>query len=215
MMKRRSTRSGFTLFEVVISLSLLGLVLGSAAMVSRTAGSAERTSAANHRLEQNLHRALERAADEIAATGVDHLTPDPIEGLAYDDLEYQPVIGFTGVTPDLGPACQLLVRIEGGEVQDGNDNDGDGLVDERDLILVQDVGGADEREVVLCHGVLEYLEGETFDGADENGNDLEDEPGFHIERNGEVITLRLSLGGQGLNGQVLIRTAELDVRMRN
>ena len=74
MIEPRKSRQGFTLIEIVISIGLLGIVLGSAAMVSRTGGAAHRTATAVQALEQNLHRALERAADEIAATGVDHFT---------------------------------------------------------------------------------------------------------------------------------------------
>jgi len=214
-MRLPHARGGFTLLEMTIALSLLGVALTSAAMVSKTGGDAHQTTTAIQGLEQNLHRALERAASEIALSGVDHLTPDPLEGLAYDDIEFQAVVGFTGAVPDLGPVSQLVTQLETGEVLDDADNDGDGLVDERDLLLIQDVYGGDRRQVVLCHGVLEYLEGETFDGADENGNLLEDEPGFHIERNGNVLTLRLSLGSQAPNGQILIRTAELDTRMHN
>lgn len=212
---RSIQRAGFTLIEMSIALSCLGVALASAAMVSNTGSSAHRATASIQRLEQNLHRALERAAWELAATGGDHLEPNPVDGLAYDDLEFQAVIGFTGTNPDLGPTSQLVAELEAGEVQDGIDNDGDGLVDERNLVLVRDVDGPNEQRVVICHGVLEFLEGETFDGTDENGNGLEDEPGFHLERNGNVITIRLSLGSQDPDGRVFVRTAELDTRMRN
>jgi len=203
------------MLEVVIAAALLCMALASAAMVSQTGSGAYRTNQAIGALEQTLHRALEQASGQIAATGIDHLEPDPLEGLAYGDLQLQPVVDYTEAGPVLGPTNQLLTQMEAGELADGVDNDGDGLVDERDLLLIRDVGGPNEKRVVLCHGVLEYLEGETFDGTDENDNQLEDEPGFHLERNGNVITLRLSGGHQDPRGEVMVRTAEMSVRMRN
>jgi prepilin-type N-terminal cleavage/methylation domain-containing protein len=209
------SKGGFTLLEMTMAMTIMGVALAGAAMVSKSGSEAYRTGAATTQLEQNLHRALLRAADEISATGAALLVPDPLEGLAYDDLYFQPVIGFSGASPDLGPSNRLVAELEPSEAPDGIDNDGDGLVDERELVLVRDAGGAGEQRVVLCRGVLEYLEGETFNGADDNGNGIEDEPGFHFERNGNVMTIRLSLGGQDHLGRVFVRTAELDARMRN
>ena len=146
---------------------------------------------------------------------MNYLDPDPIQGLPYQGLEYQVVTGYTGTTPDLSSTRQIVAEAEAGDAPDGIDNDGDGLIDERALVFIRDVGLATQRRIVLCKGVLEYLEGETFNGADDNLNGLEDEPGFHLERNGDVITIRLSVGKQGPGGVTLVRTAELDVRLRN
>ena len=212
---RVNKRSGFSLVEMTIAVSILGVALGSAAMVSKTGGDAHQTNAAIQSLENSLNQSLARLATELASCGVNHLNPDPIEGLPYQDLDYQVVVGYTDTTPDLSATRQIVAEAEGGDANDGIDNDGDGLIDERTLVLVRDVGLATERRVVLCKGVLEYLEGETFNGDDDNGNVLEDEPGFHLERNGRVITIRLSVGKQGPGGLTLVRTAELDVRLRN
>ncbi|MFT7678177.1 MAG: prepilin-type N-terminal cleavage/methylation domain-containing protein [Planctomycetota bacterium] len=208
-------RAGFTLVEMTIAVSILGVALTSAAMVSKTGGDAHQTNAAVQSLENSLSQSISRIAGELALSGMDHLDPDPIEGLPYQDLDYQVVVGYTDTAPDLSVTRQIVAEAEAGDANDGIDNDGDGLIDERTLLMVRDVGLATERRVVLCNGVLEYLEGETFDGADENGNGLEDEPGFHLERNGDVITIRLSVGKQGPGGVTLVRTAELDVRLRN
>ena len=209
------THSGFTVVELVISVTILGLALSSAAIVSKTGNDAHRASTAVQAVEQTLQSALERAAAELATTGADHLEPDPVEGLAYDDVEFQAVVGQTDGEPDLGDTSQLVMELDNGEFDDGVDNDGDGLVDERRLVLVRDVGGADEQRVVLCRGVLEYLEGEDGNGVDDNDNGLVDEPGFHLERDGDVLTLRLSIAEMGPQGTLLVRTAELDTRMRN
>lgn len=208
-------QSGFTLVEIVLAIGLLSVVLGGAAMVSQTGADAQRSMTAVAALEQNLQRSLQRAAAELTTSGVGLLQPDPVEGLAYDDLDFQQIIGQTDGVADPGPTQQLVTELEPGEFDDGLDNDGDGLVDERRLLLIRDPGGDDEQRVVLCSGVLELLDGELANGLDDNGNEVEDEPGFHLERNGSVLTLRMSLGVRGMGGDVLVRTSQLDVRLRN
>jgi len=42
-----------------------------------------------------------------------------------------------------------------------------------------------------------------------------DEAGFDIERNGDVLTLRLTVAGTDFRGQAMTRTAETAVRLRN
>lgn len=208
-------RAGFTIVELLIAVALLGLALSGAAMVSRSGSEVHRTSVAVQDVEQRLHRALEQVSGALTTAGADYLVPTPVEGLAYGSLQFQQVIGHTGTTPDLGPTIELATEIEGNEADNGADDDGDGLVDERELVLTLDVGGANEQRVKLVSGVLELLEGESSDGLDENGNGLVDEPGFHLERNGDVVAVRLSIGDQDPQGRLVVRTAELDIRMRN
>ena len=88
-------------------------------------------------------------------------------------------------------------------------------MDEGVLVLVRNVGLTSQQRVVLCHNVRELLEGEIANGIDDNGNLLDDEPGFFIQKAGRVVTIRLSIEGISPQGQVLVRTAESSARMRN
>jgi len=212
---QRRQQSGFTLLEVVIAAGILSIALAGAAMVSRTGNEAHETGAATQALERVAHGALERVASELARTSADSLEPDPVEGLAYSDLEFQAVLGQADGVPVLDETSRLLCELDSGELNDGVDNDGDGLIDEQRLVLVRRTGSPDEQRVVLCRGVLEYFEGETFNGLDDNGNSIADEPGFHLERDGSILTTRISVGKRGPQGRVLVRSVELATRMRN
>ena len=110
---------------------------------------------------------------------------------------------------------RLELRYEDDEVDDGIDNDGDGVVDEGVLVLIQDWMGPTEQEVVLCHGVREFLEGETPNMLDDNGNGLIDERGFSVDLDGENLTFRLSLERVDASGNTVIRTLESSVWLRN
>ena len=58
-------RTGFTLIEMTIAMSILGVALTSAAMVSKTGGDAHQTNAAVQSLENSLSLALERISSEL------------------------------------------------------------------------------------------------------------------------------------------------------
>lgn len=216
-MRIRSTthrRAGFTIVELALAMGVLGLALGLAGMVTRTGTAAYRSAEAGRQLEQNLHRALDIVITELEATGSDFLDPTPVDGLAYKTIEYQHLLlQGTDVLP--GPTSRLAFEYETGEIDDGLDNNGNGLVDEGVLVLVRNVGLTSQQRVVLCHGVRELLEGEIANGIDDNGNLLDDEPGFFIQIRGRVVTIRLSIEGIGPQGQILVRTAESSARMRN
>ena len=195
---------------------LLVLALGSVAMMSSTTESAYKTASAALQIEQNLHRALQRTANELATTGPGYLNPpNPAQGLAFSQLDFQRVTGNNGAAATLGSMDRIAMELAEGELDDGIDNDGDGLVDEQSLVMRTNVGTADEKRIVLCNHVLEFLEGENENGADDNGNLLADEPGFHFVRTGDVLTLRLSAAGFDHMGFMITRTAEVVVRMRN
>ena len=110
---------------------------------------------------------------------------------------------------------QLEYQLEPGELLDDIDNDGDGLVDEGAVVLTRDPAGPNEISVIICRNVREYFEGETLDLADENGNGLVDEPGFHIERMGDQLAIRLTVEDVDRRGDVVTQSAEALIRIRN
>lgn len=212
--RRDGPRSAFTAVELLLAVTLLGLMLASAAQVVTKSSDAYRTNRAIRRLEQRAHKALDRVLTELAATGVGYLDPPTVEGIPYTVLEYDTVL-LQGTIAVAGPTSRLSLEMEAGEVDDGVDNNGNGLVDDRILVLTRDVGGPAEQRVVLCRGVRELLEGELPDGLDNNGNVLGDEPGFHLVRNGRALTVRLTLEGIGPQGEPLACTLETSAMMRN
>lgn len=212
-------RAGFTLIEVAISVSILGLLMAIFGMVSSTSTSAYRAVSIVSGLDVNARRTLTRVGSELASIGGSTLNLDPEGNFGLPSLQYQRAIGFnTGVNPveiDWGEDTQLGFEYEVGEVDDGLDNDGDGLVDEGVVVLTLGIGGPNPRRVILCHDVRELALGELPNGVDDNGNGVADEAGFNMQRVGDVMTVRLCLERRAAGGGTVVRTHQTSVRLRN
>jgi hypothetical protein len=99
---------------------------------------------------------------------------------------------------------------------DGNDNDGDGLVDEGRLVWTERVGMAGQRRHVLAGGVSAAIEGETLgNGLDDNGNGLVDERGLAITYAGNRLEVQITVARETAPGVVLERTVRRTVVLSN
>lgn len=215
MLRRRHARSGFTLYEVAITVGLLGLVFAATGMVSRSTSDLANFAGEKGRTEARAQRTLDRVVAELSMAGAGTLWPNPAAPGWTDDLDFQCATGAAGGVAIWGPLTSLTWEREPAELADGVDNDGDGLVDEGRVVLVRNSGLADEQRTVLCGGVAEFAEGETVAVGDENGNGLEDERGFSLQRDGELLTVRLTLQEQVESAQVLTTSVRTTIRIRN
>ena len=111
--------------------------------------------------------------------------------------------------------ARVELRYDVNELDDGIDNDGDGLIDEGSVVLVKDWGGPEEKTVVLCHDVSEYAAGETFDGTDENGNGLIDERGLCFDMRDGNLYFLLTVERLDQDGHLLTRSFRSSVWLRN
>ncbi|MEW6071025.1 MAG: hypothetical protein AB1726_00330 [Planctomycetota bacterium] len=116
---------------------------------------------------------------------------------------------------DWGSISRLAFAYADGELDDGVDNNGNGLADEGVITLTRRVGEAEEATVTLCRHVGELFPGETLNGADDNGNGVTDEPGFNAHLVGNVLELRIALVDVDPDGRPLGRTVNTSVRLRN
>jgi hypothetical protein len=213
---RPKTRAGFTLVEAAIAASLLVLLMSSAVMAARSGMGAFRTTQDASDAGVRARRALDRMVFELISADTGSLVPlfDNLDNdLGTDTLQFAKVTGLNGDDPTLGTPCRLDFVYAPGELDDGIDNDGNGLVDDGMVVLTRDVGG-DEQQVVLCRGVSERLEGEAANGADDNGNGVIDEAGFNVHVENSVLVLRLSVEQPSENGTI-VRTMSAAVRLRN
>lgn len=219
-----SRRSGFTVIEMLISLGILGSLLLISMRVGTSSSSAYRQATTGAQLSAEAKLTVDRVAMELQLASIGTFVPDLDAGGVRNtsSLAFQQLVDIVGAVPvyggpSPGQVALLELRLAPGEADDGLDNDGDGLVDERSLVLVRDLGAGSEVEVTLCSRIAERFEGENLlpDGQDDNGNGLVDEAGFDIERNGDVLTLRLTVAGTDFRGQAMTRTAETAVRLRN
>lgn len=216
-MNTRTRKAGFTLIELVIASVITGILAGGITQVMLGGSGAFRMGVTVADLETRTARTLERMSREIAAADAGTMSPaDPAGG---NWIEFRTPESTAGKTIIWGPRLRYRVELAPLELNNGVDDNGNGLIDEGVLVRIEDFGGPDERRVVLARGVAEFLEGEVANGLDDNGNGLADEGGmaFSIRTGGtrDALTLRLTLQGVDASGAVLERTLETTVALRN
>ena len=217
MQQRRNTsHSGFTLIELMVVLSIVTLMLSVVGMFQwRSQESYEQTSAQAH--AQNACRiAATRALEELTGAAISRFVPDPTSALGTDNLTFQRptgVDGFGAVT--WSDQSRLALAMDTNEIDNGLDDDGDRLIDERRLVLTRGVNTATPQAVTLAHGVAEWFPGEVNNVVDDNGNGIVDEHGFSMRRIGDLLVLRLSIEVPHSDGQIARWTVETASRLRN
>lgn len=208
----RRPNSGYSLIEVLIATSLTAVVLLSAAVVSRQGVGALQVTQSAADLEDRARRLSDRLSVELENTTA--INPQPNAPFSVSDFTFIRVEGVAGNAPVLSDPTRIFWRYATGELDDGLDNNGDGLVDEGEIVMTRNFGTATEISVVLCRRVAEIQEGETADGIDENGNGLIDEPGFSVVMSGDVLEIRFTLQGRTVDGTTFERSVETGVRIR-
>lgn len=213
---RNHSRAGFSIAEVLISVTIAAILATSATMVAAQSYVAYKTTNLNSTLESNLRRSLDRVVRELMSASFDRLTPaDLDDDFGADDIVFQEAAAIVDDEIVWGNARRLTFEYEDGELDDGVDNNGNGLVDEGMLVLTRNDGLAAEQRIVICHHVSELLEGELDNGDDDNGNGVIDEAGFNVHRDGNVLTIRLTLEQASEQVGTVQRTLSTSIRLRN
>jgi len=209
-------RGGFTLLELVIATVLLSLMLGTMGLVQMRARDASRVGMAREQVETTCRRSLDRVADELQGVVRGLLFPDPSTSLGTSTITYQHPTGVStaGVVSWDTPSS-LSLELDAGEIDNGIDDDGDGLIDERRLVLTRNVGSPNAVTTVICSGIPELGEGEVANGLDDNGNGVVDEAGFNVRKVGDLLTVRLTVQGPAEGGQIISSTLSTSIVLHN
>lgn len=209
-------RSGHTLIEILVALAIMAVAAGTLALVGMRSEDAFKAESLRTTLDGEARAVTSRLTRELRNSAAGSITALPVSPAWDTNLTFdQPSSIDPGTGNIVWRSMRLELRYEEGEVNDGLDNNGNGLVDEGKVVMLRNAGEADEIEVVLVHRVREYLEGETFNNLDDNGNGLVDERGLSFERNGNTITVRLTLERFDSDGHPATRSAETSALLRN
>lgn len=192
-------RSGFTLLELLMVLSLLGIILVKATMLMSTSSDVIGKQSAALVLEDHARIVLDRIALAVMSCDRDSLAPVIAEPGHGTELRYQISLG-----------------VEDGEVvwADAEEISFEGI-ETNQIIWRRNPDLAAEKRVAWSNLVRPFLEGELANGVDDNGNGLVDEEGlsFTIEKNS--VTIRLSFGQTLKDGQRITTTLETVATCRN
>lgn len=208
-------RSGFTLFEAAIVVVLMSIALGVAAIVTRSSQDALKTSTLAARMDGEGRRAMQRIKELLRGAGANAITPRVAAPFGTDRVEFRRAVRIEDGAPVWGPLESLSFQYVNGELDDGLDNDGNGLVDEGRVVWVPDVLAAERQEVVLASYVPDLFEGETENVLDDNENGLIDERGLCFDFDGPIVNVRLTLQEVDDRGRFLTRSFRVSIQCRN
>lgn len=142
-------QAGFTLIELMLVclmmapvlgalLSVSGVVTGTLTANEGNAAAASQANAASLKVSSWLRPASLTTLK--AKTGTAPFA-DPVDDTDYDAAQFRLVVDFASdLTPQLGSLRTLQFELDPAETRNGNDDDGDGLVDEGKIVMVDDAG---------------------------------------------------------------------------
>lgn len=211
---RRATR-GFSLIEVVISMTILASIFGTIALVQKRGESLATASGLQSQADLKAARIVDRVVRELLAMGMAWSAPDPSTSLGSDSITYRISMGVAGGVVQQSTQRSFVLQLAAGENDNGVDDDGDGLVDERSLVYTCDIGQATQRTTVLCDEIRELADGEIANVLDDNGNGVVDERGFSLHRIGDVMEVRVCVELASADGNRAIASVGTSFRVRN
>ena len=201
--------------ELMIAMLILMLLLGAIGVTVLRGGEAFKQGVATSEVESQARRALDRISDELAGARVASLAPNPAGFFGSSTLDFDESAGFAGGVVVPGNTTRIQLRPEPSDPDDGIDNNGNGLIDECEVVLVRDVGLATQTTTVIVPWVREFAVGETLNGNDDNGDGLRDERGLSFELVGQTLNIKITLERLDPENIPFARTVETSVRLRN
>jgi hypothetical protein len=195
---KTGSRSGLTVIELCVTLTLLALVTVKGVMILRMTNRSQASETADMDLEDSARRLLDRIAYAIMGSTRDRLFPDPESPIFSDSVEYVVSLG-----------------VEDGEVV-WSDPDRISLDDAgKRVSCLEAVDTTHERETTWTNVARPFLEGELPNGIDDNGNGLVDERGLTFTLDGNSVHIELSMERPGLEGTMITKSVRRSVTIRN
>lgn len=214
----QSRRLGLTMVEVLIVAIILSMLIAGVGLTVRQGSGAYTQGVNAAEVEAGARRLAERIARELVDASSDPTRLNcsiPQAGPSW--VEYQRCQGFDAGAVIWTPTRRLQLVLQPGELDNGVDDNSNGLVDEHRVELRPDWEFEPDMTVGWGGFVREYLEGEVPNNLDDNGNGLADERGLCLEWNEALglLTVRVTLERLDSLGRPLTRTIETAVQIRN
>jgi len=210
-------RRGLTLVEVLITALILIMLVGAVGLTVKSGSGAYSQGVSTAEVEAQARRMVDRIARELLDADRSSLLLAPPAPFGATSIDYNRCEGYAAGAMLVGPTRRIRLVLQPGELDNGIDDNGNGLVDECRLELLPDAFGEPDQVVGWGGFVREYLEGELPNGVDDNGNGLVDERGLCLTYDSTrgVLTVRLTLERLDPLQRPITRTVETAVEVRN
>ncbi|MCB9883408.1 MAG: hypothetical protein H6834_16600 [Planctomycetes bacterium] len=205
---------GFSIVEAIFGLFLATVVVGGLAKFIELGLGTSRATLAQTSLDSKAVRALASIVRELRVAQFESLAPRDVAPLSSSSIDFRSAVGHGGGQVLWGPPTRISLRPCPEDAADGTDNDGDGLIDEQEIVWTEHVGETGESSRVLVRNVARLLEGESGNSLDDNDNELIDEPGLCFVFEDDAIRIQLTVQAS-LGNSVLSHTVETTIRPRN
>jgi hypothetical protein len=211
-----SRTAGWTLIELLIGVTILTIVAGTVGMVVSSGQGAYSQDFVNSQVDAVGRRTIDFIAGELIDADRSSIVLLPGGPVGATSVEYQRGQGWGGALVTT-PTRSLRLELMPGELDDGIDNNGNGLIDECRVVFTPDVDGAPGVSVTRANWVRGLLEGELPNGVDDNGNGVADEGGLFLTFDPDtgMFTAQLTLERITSEGRLVTRTVRTSVRVRN
>jgi Tfp pilus assembly protein PilE len=215
-------RRGTTMVELLVAALIMTTVLGAIGVTVLAGTRSYEEGVARAEVDAQARRLVSRVAEEFLTASAGSCDEGPllwsggVEDEGGVEYTYTQVLGAAAGNPLFGTQRRVRLGYAQGELDDGIDNNGNGLVDECRILLTQDTGGGPE--IAIGGFVREFLQGEVgANDADDNGNGLDDERGLCITYDEDTNTMmvRLTIERLTSQGRLVTSTAETSVLLRN
>jgi prepilin-type N-terminal cleavage/methylation domain-containing protein len=191
-------RSGFTLLELMITVSLLSLVMLNVWMVLRESSAAYSARTVDYDAEVQAQRTLDRISEALLGASKDTIEVPKQSPLYADWLRFEINVGYENGAPVFGNEQEIRLEAPAQEV-----------------VWRERPDEEDERRVVWSRFVRQFLEGEVPNGIDDNGNGVVDEKGLAFDLDGDMVIVRLTIERPGPDGTLITKTLKSQVTCRN
>ena len=195
----RARRSGFSLVELVIALTVIALIALNVSMVLKTGSSAYGSATLDALVRDQAEQTVDRIANAVMSASADALTPQAVAPMSASKLDYQTSLGFENQKLVLSDPERI--ELTAGKNQ---------------VVWTQNPGLPQARSVVWANWIATTMAGELADnGVDDNRNGLVDEKGLSFDVQGKMVTIRLTITRKDAQGREFTKTLEQIVTCRN
>lgn len=195
---KNHSRAGFTLLEILIAGTILGLVMVNVSMVTETGSAAYQAGLFESTLEDEAEQTMDRITLAVMSSSEDAIDPVPIAPQNAWNIDYEVSLGIQGGQLVLGDPERIELVPGTGQV-----------------FWRKNPDLPEERSLVWSKSVPDLFEDEAPNGLDDNGNGLVDERGLSFDMEGSKITVRLELERPDPDGVVRRTVKVANVTCRN